>query len=94
MFSLTLSNLIEFQQPEIASKFTSILKEILRSGKTLDAEFKSKNNIQLIQIFWSLLQIEKVVLESQDPTREVIKLITRKNLSFLNDVDIEALEPR
>ena len=92
MFSLTLANLIEFQQPEIAAKFTSILKEILRSGKTLDSEFKSKNHIELIQMFWSLMQIEKVVLESQDPTRDVIKLITRKNLSFLNDVNIETLE--
>ena len=94
MFSLTLSNLIEFQQPEIAAKFTSILKEILRSGKTLDDEFSSPNHTYLIQIFWSLMQVEKIILESQDPAREVIKLISRKNLGFLNDVKIEDLEPR
>lgn len=61
MFSLTLANLIEFQQPEIASKFTSILKEILRQDKKFEDEFKSKNNIELIQMFWGLMQIEKVI---------------------------------
>ena len=34
-FTLTMSNLIEFQQPAIANKFVNILKEILRQGKSL-----------------------------------------------------------
>jgi hypothetical protein len=38
-FTLTMSNLIEFQQPAIANKFVNILKEILRQGKTLNEEF-------------------------------------------------------
>ena len=40
------------------------------------------------------MQIEKVVIESQDATRDVIKLISRKNLNFINDIDVESLEPR
>ena len=70
-----MSNLIEFQQPEIAGKFTNILKEIVRQGKrTLFEEFieykhSASGNTEpdyskLIELFWSLLQIEKVVKES------------------------------
>jgi len=39
-------NLVEFQQPEIASKFINILKEIVRQyAKTGAAEGKSKDEI-------------------------------------------------
>jgi len=51
-FALTMSNLIEFQQPHIAAKFVNILKEITRQGKNLSDEFSNK---ELIQIYWSLL---------------------------------------
>ena len=35
-FALTLSNLLEFQQPEIASKFVFIIQEMVKSGRTID----------------------------------------------------------
>ena len=65
-FALTMSNLIEFQQPDIAGKFTNILKEIVRQGKhSLVEEFTVSRTLadgstvadhsQLIQLFWSLL---------------------------------------
>ena len=98
-FTLTLANLIEFQQPHIAAKFTNILKEIVRQGKTLESEFvqhqgSNADYSQLIEMYWSLLQIEKVVVESQDPTRTGVRLINRENLSFLNKVELARLKPK
>ena len=40
------------------------------------------------------MQIEKVVMESQDVKREGIKLINRENLSFLNEVNLGELSSR
>lgn len=38
-FALTISNLIEFQQPDIAKKFVNILKELERQDKEILEEF-------------------------------------------------------
>ena len=48
----------------------------------------------MIEIYWSLLQMEKVVMESSDPTRTGVRLINRQNLSFLNRVELDQLQPR
>ena len=66
----------------------------MRQEKSFADEFKSQNYVAQIQLFWGLMQIEKVVMESHDASREGVKLISRKNLSFVNEVDIENLNPR
>ena len=49
-------------------------------------DFKTTEKIEL---FWSLMQIEKVVIDTSDK-----KLITNEQLQFLNEVDLESLSPR
>ena len=48
----------------------------------------------MIEMYWSLLQMEKVGMESSDPTRSGVRLINRQNLSFLNRVHLDQLQPR
>ena len=84
LFSLTLSNLLEFQQPEIANKFVFILQEVAKQGpEKLLAEFSTPKD--RIRLFWSLLQIEKVCLDKQ--------LVNPENLKFLNDINLPELDP-
>ena len=71
-----MANLIEFQQPHIAAKFINILKEIKRQGKNLEDEF---NEEQLIDLYWSLFQIE-----------EGVELV--ENLKFMNKVNIDKFQ--
>ena len=61
-----------------------ILKEINRQNLPLDFKISEK-----IELFWSLMQIEKVVMDNSDK-----KLITNEQLQFLNEVDLESLSPR
>lgn len=42
-FPLTMSNLIEFQQPDIAKKFVPIAKEALKN-KTIEEEFEKASD--------------------------------------------------
>ena len=82
-FSLTMSNLIEYQQPELASKFVFILQEVAKHGKLMSEFPETKDRIRL---FWALLQIERACT---DPT-----LVSPENLRFLNDVDPASLDAR
>lgn len=82
-FSLTMSNLIEYQQPELASKFVFILQEVAKQGKLLEEFPEGKDRIRL---FWALLQIERACT---DPL-----LVSPETLSFLNDVDAGSLDAR
>eukprot|EP00347_Sterkiella_histriomuscorum_P005947 403354650 len=82
-FASTLCNLIEFQQHEIAKKFVFIVQECSKLGK-LNTEFE--NQSEKIQIFWSLMQIEKAC---EDKT-----IINEENLKFVNDIDVNTLSAR
>ena len=53
-FSLTLCNLLEYQQPEIAAKFVFILQEVTKQGKLMEEFPDVKDRIRL---FWSLMQL-------------------------------------
>ncbi|CDW77722.1 UNKNOWN [Stylonychia lemnae] len=82
-FASTLSNMIEYQQHEIAKKFVFIVQECVKLGKLMTEFTKPEERIAL---FWSLMQIEK---SCTDPT-----IINEDNLAFLNDIDPNALSPR
>jgi hypothetical protein len=57
-FASTMANLIEFQQPNLASKMSNILLEHPSFPDRLSDEFSSIE--ERIHLFWSLMQIEKL----------------------------------
>ena len=89
----------------MARKFVPILKELKLSGSTLSDEFLQmkpresedeepvKDHSRLIELVWSLLQIESVVMESFGGKKGVA-VLDKKELQFLADVDIEKLSSK
>ena len=84
LFSQTLSDLIEFQQPDIAEKLQNVLEQAYRRDPTnFNEQFitrypdSSPNYQELIKLYWTLLQ-----LEWEHP----------KDLSFLKHVDFTKLD--
>jgi len=57
-FASTMANMIELQLPNLAAKLTTILLEHPSFPAHLQKEFKTPE--ELVQIFWSLMQIEKL----------------------------------
>jgi hypothetical protein len=82
-FTLTLCNLLEYQQPEIAGKFVFIIQEVSKQGKLLQ-EFTDVQD--KIRLFWSLMQLEKAC---EDPN-----IVNEENLAFLAEVKPSELDPR